>query len=164
MRKYIIRDNVQLIPHENTGEYYNDNKNQPMLKVLIDGEARTYYFRGDDFKSCECGQRNLMFGYIAGNNSLNAFCIHCHKKQSQGVKQLKNSNARTGKHLYFVDHQKDLNRSFCEMCLRTEVHLKVHHIIQVKDQGDDEPENLQLLCQYCHDLTHSIRKIAGGHR
>ena len=58
-------------------------------------------------------------------------------------------------------------RCHCWSCLRKEQHLKalrpsvclqVHHIIEVADNGTDDPANLQLLCAECHAEVHRRRE------
>lgn len=45
----------------------------------------------------------------------------------------------------------------CAICL-TGSSLEVHHIIEVADGGDNDPENLLTLCQACHALVHWVRR------
>jgi hypothetical protein len=129
----------------------------PTFSAIIDGETREYFFK-DDRKSCVCGQRQIMFGYLPSNNSVNAYCRCCNKKSKLGVKLVKNTNARSNNHLFYVDHQKGLNRFFCECCVVDNVPLNVHHITEVQYGGSDDAVNLQLLCKPCHDIVHALRK------
>jgi 5-methylcytosine-specific restriction endonuclease McrA len=61
-------------------------------------------------------------------------------------------------------------RTYCWRCLRLESALKVlspplflvvHHVIEVKDGGSNEPINLQVLCAECHEETHRDRRRYG---
>ena len=152
--KYSINDNVVILDHINLNKFVDGF---PTFGVTINEEKREYFFKYDG-NDCQCGQSQYMFGYIESNNSVSAYCIHCNKKSKLGVKLVKNVNNRDSKHLYYTQHQKDLSRFFCELCLNEKSPLNVHHITEVQHGGGDEPENLQLLCKYCHDLTHSLRK------
>lgn len=58
-------------------------------------------------------------------------------------------------------------QDFCWECLRSKKHLlqlrpslslQVHHIIEVKDGGTDDADNLQLLCAECHAECHRRRE------
>ena len=59
-------------------------------------------------------------------------------------------------------------RHYCWGCLRNEDHLKalrpsvelqVHHVIEVKHGGTDDPANLQSLCRECHAEVHRRREL-----
>ena len=57
-------------------------------------------------------------------------------------------------------------QGFCELCLRDKNTLKklnlffeIHHVIPVKDEGEDTTENLRLVCSQCHSLIHRHREI-----
>ena len=151
---HTLSDGVKIVNHTNLKERVSGF---PAFSVIINEDKRNYFFK-DDGLSCDCGQRQFMFGYIESNNSMNAYCIHCHKKQRQGVKLIKNVNARSNNHLYYTDHQKKLNRFFCECCTVSNVPLNVHHITEVQFGGSDDEVNLQLLCKPCHDIVHALRK------
>jgi hypothetical protein len=154
-RIYEIPEHVEMIEYEK-GKI-ND---QTIIITKIKDEERSYIINAKDFDRCECGQRHFKFGYIESNNSMNVYCLHCNKKYSKGLKQLKNKNSRTNKHLYYADEMKDAGRYFCEVCFADE-HLKVHHIKEVRNGGSDERDNLCLLCEHCHNIVHSIRKVKG---
>lgn len=58
-------------------------------------------------------------------------------------------------------------RDYCWNCRREEGHLRtlrpsvalqVHHVIEVKEGGTDDPANLQLLCAECHAEVHRRRE------
>ena len=51
--------------------------------------------------------------------------------------------------------EKDLN-PICEMCLCLD-NLEVHHVKEVKEGGTDDKDNLRVLCNSCHTLTHTLR-------
>ena len=61
-------------------------------------------------------------------------------------------------------------RDWCWRCLRTKeslgelqpsLELQVHHVIEVSDGGTDEPLNLEVLCEECHEETHRDRRRYG---
>jgi len=155
-RSFNIPSHVEIMDYEKTKE-----NNESILIFKISDEERKYIIKAEDFSTCECGQLNLKFGYIKSNNSMNVYCLHCNKKYPKGLKLLKNKNSRDNKHSYFSDFQIDRNRYFCEICHKKSF-LQIHHIIEVKDGGSNDAENLQLLCSDCHMLTHSVRNIKAG--
>ena len=52
----------------------------------------------------------------------------------------------------------------CSLCLRSKNQLpgrntlEVHHINEVKDGGEDSPENLWVVCSRCHKMIHQRRR------
>ena len=98
---------------------------------------------------------------------LGAFCIHCTKK-IQHLKKLKNLNRRPAKdYKHLVKDKCSRGYAFCSICYRTrdfiiqktQVDLEVHHLREVQHDGTEDPENLILVCQDCHNIIHSIRMI-----
>jgi len=163
MLQRAIPDHVVLVDYEKTGEMHyhkQDDNHYPIIKVRIDEDDRLYYVKYQEYQwTCGCSESRMIFGYNPNNNSLNVYCLHCHMKFPKGVSQVKNSCKRdVGSHSYFAQVQKDKDRFFCEICHHSDI-LDIHHIIEVKDDGSDEEDNLQLLCKHCHNLVHSIRKI-----
>ncbi|HET6498807.1 MAG TPA: HNH endonuclease signature motif containing protein, partial [Coriobacteriia bacterium] len=57
-------------------------------------------------------------------------------------------------HLRAQKHRKEN----CEAC-GGKTSLQVHHIDQVPENND--PENLETLCKYCHDFWHATQKRLG---
>jgi hypothetical protein len=59
------------------------------------------------------------------------------------------------------------SKGFCEICLRKDQQLpkpqtlEGHHIVQVKDGGTDDKENIQIVCTFCHRWIHSQRTYLG---
>ncbi len=152
-----IPERIEFVdPHKLLENY----KGYPAFRVVINKEDRYYYYESEHYKlTCGCQEKRLKFGYDPNNNSLHGYCMHCNFKYSKGLKQIKNEYKRvTTKHQYFHEYQRSADRYFCELCLVDKV-LDVHHIVQHKDEGGDDAENLQLLCKDCHILIHSIRKI-----
>jgi len=143
-------------------KYYHkkDNAEYPIINVFIEGGKREYYFKRYCYSDCPyCKTQNYKLGYNPNNNCLSVHCIHCNYKYPKGISQVKNGAKRDNGHAYFADHQKQLERYFCEICFRSDL-LKIHHIQEVQAGGSDDPENLQLLCADCHNLVHAVRKIA----
>ena len=132
---------------------------QVILTFAINGEAEKYIYDKKHYGSCECGHSTIQFAYMPSNNSLNVYCDHCWSKYPKSLSKLKSAKRRNDKHQYFADHQRKVNRHFCEVCLTDQYSLQVHHIIEVKDGGSDEPENLSLLCDPCHTIVHRLRNL-----
>lgn len=59
---------------------------------------------------------------------------------------------------------KDLGIDYCQLCLRMRGRLGLnetlisHHIVEIKDGGEDIPENIWVVCTHCHALIGHIRK------
>ena len=57
-----------------------------------------------------------------------------------------------------------IDQDYCEFCLRGKDELSasmafhVHHVVEVRDGGTDEPANLRLYCTRCHELSHLLRR------
>lgn len=47
----------------------------------------------------------------------------------------------------------------CQLCEKTKVPLRVHHVIWRSQGGSDLPENLVTLCLACHDRVHKKPKV-----
>jgi|DEB0MinimDraft_6_1074348.scaffolds.fasta_scaffold09199_3 5-methylcytosine-specific restriction endonuclease McrA len=131
---------------------------QTILTFEINGEDIEKIYVKENYGNCECGHSTVQFGYISANNSLNVYCDYCWKKYPKSLSGPKKSKRRNTSHQYFVDQQKEVGRYFCEMCFYDK-DLEVHHIVEVKDGGTDEPGNLQLLCNCCHTIVHRIRNM-----
>jgi len=138
---------------------HGKHEGQTILIFEILSEQVTYVFDKEYYGDCTCGNSTIRFGYIAGNNSLNVYCDHCWGKYPKSLSKLKSSKRRNDKHQYFADHQREANRHFCEVCLANKYPLQVHHIIEVKDGGSDDVENLSLLCDPCHTIVHRLRNL-----
>jgi len=147
---------------DDTHYHKQDDQSYPIINIKINDEDRQYYFKRQCYTPCSCEVFKVKFGYNPNNNGLSAYCIHCDYKHPKGLSQVKNSCKRDSdfEYSYFKDQQFEANRGFCEICLRSGT-LKIHHIIEVKDNGSHEANNLQLLCGDCHNLVHAIRNIRG---
>lgn len=58
----------------------------------------------------------------------------------------------------YLWRSRKFKRSACEACGETR-RLHVHHCDQ--NQRNNDPSNLQTLCQYCHDFWHATAKRVG---
>jgi 5-methylcytosine-specific restriction endonuclease McrA len=64
---------------------------------------------------------------------------------------------------------KRLGVDFCQICLRTEDQLgdgetlESHHIIPVKNGGEDSPKNIHVTCTSCHKNIHHRRTYMNYH-
>lgn len=58
----------------------------------------------------------------------------------------------------------------CELCMRKSGDLplpqvlEAHHVVEVKDGGTDERENVWVVCTHCHRLIHHFRTYMGHYR
>ena len=64
---------------------------------------------------------------------------------------------------------KDLDVDHCQMCLRSGERLgrygvlESHHVVEIKDNGQDVPSNIWVLCSSCHRLVHHQRVYINDH-
>lgn len=64
---------------------------------------------------------------------------------------------------------KRIGIDFCQSCLRTEDQLgdgeclESHHIIEIKDGGEDNPQNIWVVCTACHKMIHHRRTYLYRH-
>lgn len=48
----------------------------------------------------------------------------------------------------------------CEVCgFSYKPILQVHHILPIKEDGNDDPENLICVCPNCHEILHAIYEV-----
>ena len=132
------------------------------LKLKQNDNVTEYKLFKDHMPRCQCSSSgDLQFYHLKSNNSITPFCIHCNTI-GRAVKKHENEGKRdNSKYSYFFDHQREIDRFFCEVCLTTDG-LQIHHIEEVQNCGAHDAENLQLLCIDCHTLIHSVRKIKGA--
>lgn len=63
----------------------------------------------------------------------------------------------------------DLGINYCQMCLRPKSRLgsretlEPHHIKEIQHGGDDIPENIWVVCSYCHKVIHQRRIYLNDH-
>lgn len=64
---------------------------------------------------------------------------------------------------------KKMGLDYCQICLRHHTSLglteriEIHHIIPVKEGGEDTRENIMCLCTFCHRLVHQQRTYIRDH-
>jgi HNH endonuclease len=85
------------------------------------------------------------------------------------VQKPKNENKQNRtEHKKLMRNVHESMRSFCWNCNRHEewlkqlkpaLHLEVHHIVEVCNGGQDNSENLQVLCNECHLEVHRRREL-----
>jgi 5-methylcytosine-specific restriction endonuclease McrA len=51
-------------------------------------------------------------------------------------------------------YEKLKKKKVCDKCEEHRVDLQIHHKIPVSQGGTNTEENLQVLCNYCHDKAH----------
>jgi 5-methylcytosine-specific restriction endonuclease McrA len=62
-----------------------------------------------------------------------------------------------------------LGKEYCELCLRPREYLgkagqlDIHHIIEIHNGGQDEEDNVWVLCSHCHSLVHHTRTYLNNH-
>ena len=62
-----------------------------------------------------------------------------------------------------------LNKTSCDICQRPKrglgicQTLEIHHIVAIKDGGEDRRRNIMVLCTACHKLVHYIRLYHNEH-
>ena len=48
---------------------------------------------------------------------------------------------------------------FCQCCRKIGVSLVGHHVIEVSEGGSNDPENIWTVCEPCHTVIHTLRRI-----
>lgn len=48
---------------------------------------------------------------------------------------------------------------FCQCCRKTGVNLVGHHVIEVAEGGSNDPKNIWTLCDLCHTVIHTLRRM-----
>lgn len=107
------------------------------------------------------------FRYRDMSGQLLAYCRQC-GRHIKNVPKLKNTDKTRRKDQRHLKRQKaaEIGGEFCQWCLydgkdkRTGTWLEVHHIVEVIRGGTDDMNNIMLLCNHCHTMVHSLRKIA----
>jgi len=93
-------------------------------------------------------------------------CNHCNRfiKWIPKPKEEKNGDPRAEVSKKLVSQY---SKGFCEICLRKHDELpspqtlEGHHIVQVKDGGTDDRDNIQIVCTACHRWIHWQRTYLG---
>ncbi len=52
------------------------------------------------------------------------------------------------------------NGTFCQCCRKSGVSLTGHHVVEVDEGGSNEAENIWTVCEPCHQVIDSLRRIA----
>jgi 5-methylcytosine-specific restriction endonuclease McrA len=64
----------------------------------------------------------------------------------------------------------DYGQGYCEMCLRKKEDLppkqtlEAQHVLEFKDGGSNERENIWIVCTACHRMIHWIRTYHGSYK
>lgn len=98
-------------------------------------------------------------------------CIDCGKflgwKQNPKSEGIRN---KTSKHkIQDILTHKKFNRPFCFFCGRTKKMLgkketlTIDHIVPIRDEGQNDIVNLQILCSACHKLRHWTELYTNKH-
>lgn len=97
----------------------------------------------------KCGNIFETKNYI--RNSKKKHCLRCKrvvKKEILDAKTIKDFSKRT-----ITKIMKRAN-IYCSLCSWNEASCDIHHIIQKKDGGSDNMDNLIVLCPNCHRKAH----------
>ncbi len=112
-------------------------------------------------KCPECGSANLVERKkVKGPHYAQVKCKDC-KRHVQWVS--KPDSEKTRRPQAHRDLVKRYSRGYCEVCgtrkedLPAGQAMEANHIIEFKNGGSDERENIQILCTACHKLIHCLR-------
>lgn len=114
-----------------------------------------------------CGSEDIQrqFGPHRGNHYAQLECRDCRRWLKWDGRPKEDKKKRSTK-----GHASILERDStgqCVICLRNEKILplpqvlEVHHVVEVKDGGSDEPSNIQIVCTACHKWIHHQRVYLG---
>ena len=113
----------------------------------------------------KCGTLCEQIAYDGPKHFAKAICPSCNSFVSW-VSKPKNEGQRKKTGIKLKKYIPENMQGFCELCLRDKNTLKklnlffeIHHVIPVKDEGEDCTENLRLVCSQCHSLIHRHREI-----
>jgi len=90
-------------------------------------------------------------------------CPEC-QKHLGWVKKPENEKRNRRQSKKLAKPFEDAGIDYCQLCLRHRCELPpsmtfvAHHIVEVRDGGTDDPKNLLLLCTFCHELVHLLRR------
>lgn len=126
---------------------------------------RPYQLNGNVFCSHRCNgnfrkkvERKCSCGVVLSGNK--ARCSRsCANKNRAGIRYRINQPRNKAERIKRLKIQLvEIRGPKCERCPYALVEiLQVHHIIQRKDGGSDELENLELICPNCHAEEHFRR-------
>ena len=118
-------------------------------KVICAGCSRTYFITKTTF------YRNKRWcGDLSCKVIIDTKVKHSKYKKTQ--KKIENGTFRHGVNAELREYIKGRDKNTCKMCstqydFRT---VQVHHIVPVSDGGNDDYQNLILLCNMCHVEVH----------
>ena len=117
-----------------------------------------------DYYCKKCGTLCEQIAYDGPKHFAKAICPSCNSFVSW-VSKPKNEDKRKKTGIKLKKFIPEDMQDFCELCLRDKDTLKklniffeIHHVVPVKDQGEDTTENLRLVCSQCHSLIHRHRE------
>jgi 5-methylcytosine-specific restriction endonuclease McrA len=118
----------------------------------------------------KCGTLCEQIAYDGPKHFAKAICPSCNSFVSW-VSKPKNEGQRKKTGIKLKKYIPENMQGFCELCLRDKNTLKklnlffeIHHVIPVKDEGEDCTENLRLVCSQCHSLIHRHREIINRYK
>jgi len=117
------------------------------------------YFNG--FECRYCKSINTISEKNEKNNQIGTRCQDCGRYTFQPKEKSKNREA-SSKNLV---EKKGIN--YCQWCLRKKDDipapgtLEAHHIIEYKDEGENDLQNILILCTACHKQCHHDRTYFG---
>lgn len=118
-------------------------------KVICAGCINTFYIRETTFH-----RKKRWCGDALCKDIIDAKVKHSNYKKTQ--KKIENGTFRHGVNAELREYIKNRDINTCQMCKTTYDirNTQVHHITPVSDGGNDEYENLILLCNMCHVDVH----------
>lgn len=114
----------------------------------------------DEFRMCKrCGKETLHIieKLDKGVHYSKIICVQC-RSVTWGRKPKNEGKRKKNK---FTPNS--LGVGFCQMCLREKKNLlgaetlEIHHVVPIDQQGDDDPENIWVVCTPCHKMIHHHR-------
>lgn len=114
----------------------------------------------------KCYSENVTNTFHDGKQQYLTRCADCSAVTWQ-PKDEADKYRREAKHLDLV---KKYNGTHCQWCARTKEEipppgtLEAHHIIEYKDGGTDDRENILILCTCCHKDCHQKRTYFGHYK
>ena len=132
---------------------------------VFDSLTGLYFEKTKEYHCQRCGTLCEQIAYDGPKHFAKAICPSCNSFVSW-VSKPKNEGQRKKTGLKLKKFIPQNMQGFCELCLRDKNTLKklnlffeIHHVIPVKDEGEDSTENLRLVCSECHSLIHRHREI-----
>lgn len=91
-------------------------------------------------------------------------CLDCNRHRWLSKPKDEKTSKREPEHQDLV---KKYSQGFCVICYRLEEDLPppqklvAHHVVEYQDGGESTPDNIQIVCTYCHQTIHTIRTYMG---